>query len=141
MNKILIIEDDENMREMVRRMCISAGVKPREFREVRTLDDGLAALAEGDLPDLAFADLTLPPLSEKEVIDLGVRPISSMVPLIIVTGSSNPGVVFDCHAAGAQACLLKQNIVASRCGIEMLAQAIIQATLNWKREHAPETQR
>lgn len=136
MDKILIIEDDENMAELMRRMCLDAGIKPREFRVVNTLEAGLSAMNDGP-PDLAIADLSVPPLSEEDFIALGIPQISRRVPLVVVTGSANPDVVFQCHAAGAQACLLKQGIIATKCGVFIFAQTIIQATLNWKREHAP----
>jgi DNA-binding NarL/FixJ family response regulator len=139
MDRVLIIEDDENVTELVRRMCLAADIKPSEFKSVKTLEGGVAASAELPPPDLILMDLTLPPHGERETVKSGVVELSRVAPLVVITGSTDPNIVFLCHAAGAEACLLKHRILAAPCGVEMFSQSVVQATLNWKRQHAPKT--
>lgn len=135
MNRILIIEDDPSGAEIITRMCVAGGIKPKEFKIVNNLAEGVR-LANQEPPDLIVLDLTLPPAtSENACIRDGIGPLSLKAPLVVLTGSATPDIVIKCHTAGAQACILKQNALMGRCGVELLAQVIIQATLNWKREH------
>jgi len=134
-NRILIIEDDTAGAEIITRMCAVAEIKPREFQIVSKLADGIR-MAYEQAPDLILLDLTFhPDTSEQEGITHGVIPLSKIAPVVVITGSSTSDIVVQCHAAGAQACLLKQHIMMGLCGVELLAQVVIQSTLNWKREH------
>lgn len=135
-NKILIIEDDSAVAEVIRRMCDIAGITPRDFQIVNDLHEGVR-LAMEQAPDLILLDLVFPPDTvENDGIEMGVVPLSKIAPVVVITGSPTSDIVVRCHDAGAQACLLKQHVMKGTCGVELLAQVVIQSTLNWKREHA-----
>jgi CheY-like chemotaxis protein len=135
MNRILIIEDDPIGATIVQKMCEEAGIRPREFKIVSDLEEGLR-LAQEQAPDLILCDLVVPPVGEYDCITRFLPALSSIAPVGVWTGSVTADVVIKCHAAGAHFCLLKHALIGDTCKTARLAQAIGDAILNWRREHA-----
>ena len=82
MNRILIVEDNPNTREMLQRHLTKAGY------EVFEAENGEVALAQikRDLPDLVLLDVTMPGMSGFEVCHkLRNTPQSELVYIIMVT--------------------------------------------------------
>lgn len=81
--RILIVEDDADLRVMFRRALAFAGF------EVREASDGLTALRliELDRPDAVVLDLGLPLLSGQMVAqDVAAQAHTRQIPVIVVTG-------------------------------------------------------
>lgn len=136
MNRILIIEDDPSVANLVKRMCEEANIKPQEFKIIASLDMGIRAAIEKP-PDLIILDLVIPPYSERDGIN-AISALSVIAPTGVFTGSTSPKVSIECHERGAHFCFFKQHLLSEKCSIERLGQAISDAVLNWRREHAPE---
>jgi diguanylate cyclase (GGDEF)-like protein len=82
MNRILIVEDNPNTREMLQRHLTKAGY------EVFEAENGEVALAQikRDLPDLVLLDVTMPGMSGFEVCHkLRNTPQSELIYIIMVT--------------------------------------------------------
>lgn len=135
MNSVLLIEDDPIGAVMVRRMLESAHIMPETFQTVADIRQGLE-IAIAKPPDLIISDLVVPPIGEQECINEYLPLLSQIAPVGVWTGSVNPDVIIQCHAAGAHFCLIKQHLNKEKCGIERLSQAVSDAVLNWRREHA-----
>ena len=85
MAKILIVEDEDEMRNAVRRTLEFNGY------EVVTVSEGSGALKaiERELPDLVLTDIFMPGMEGLETI----RMLSSMypnLPIVVMTGSLDP---------------------------------------------------
>jgi CheY-like chemotaxis protein len=81
---ILVIEDDEAVRSMLRTALQSAGYA------VVAVEDGLSALQriEQDTPSAVVLDMALPRLSGRDVHrELAARPDTSQIPIVVVSGS------------------------------------------------------
>ena len=80
--KILLVEDDENIRIMVGAMLESAGYQVIETRSCSTA----ITLAVSHIPDLILLDLGLPDMDGEEFIRITRR--SSMIPIIVLSARS-----------------------------------------------------
>jgi CheY-like chemotaxis protein len=89
---VLLVEDDRALRQLYRLAL--------EFRgyDVDVAADGVSALEAvegGSVPDLVVLDVGLPRMSGLSVAaDLAAHPATSAIPVIIVTGTTEP---FDEH--------------------------------------------
>jgi DNA-binding response OmpR family regulator len=84
---LLVVEDDEDLRTIFRTALSVAGF------DVREAVDGLDALRRIDAgpPDALILDLGLPYVSGFGVLyDLSVQAETQRIPVIVVTGSSDP---------------------------------------------------
>lgn len=82
--KILIVEDDSQLRELYRNALRTAGYV------VAAVEDGADALRqiEHSLPSLVVLDLALPRLGGRDVHrELKARPETRNIPVIIVSGT------------------------------------------------------
>ena len=82
--KVLVVEDDPQLREMYRAALRAAGYA------VTSVEDGADALRQIDLslPAVVVLDLGLPRLDGRDVYrELKARPDTRDVPVIIVTGT------------------------------------------------------
>lgn len=104
MAKILLIDDDLNLLQMVRLMLSRVG------HEVETVDDGEkgVALARQVQPDVAIIDVMMPDISGYDVVRrLRADPATARIPVIILTARNQP---MDRHMAievGANSFLAK----------------------------------
>jgi two-component system OmpR family response regulator len=83
--RILVVEDDDDLRRMFRTALSMAGI------EVVEAGDGLEALRhiESRPPDLVVLDLVLRALDGISVQqELAARAVTSRIPIVVVTGSS-----------------------------------------------------
>ena len=86
--RILVIEDDEFSRELVRYLLDRQGYAVLEAADGRTGLD----LALNAHPDLVLCDLQMPVLNGYEVVQrLRSNPLWQVVPVIAVTAFSMPG--------------------------------------------------
>lgn len=83
--KILIVEDDEDLRRMFRTTLTLAGF------DVAEAGDGLEALnqVDADPPDLVVLDLMLPGVSGVVVYqEIAAQAVTRNIPIVVITGSS-----------------------------------------------------
>jgi CheY-like chemotaxis protein len=80
-NRILLVDDDEVIRQLTARHLIAAGYV------VRTAEDGLDAIAKlrAGLPDLIISDLNMPGMSGFEFLGV-VRKRFPQIPVIALSG-------------------------------------------------------
>ncbi|MBS2024313.1 MAG: response regulator, partial [Deltaproteobacteria bacterium] len=84
---ILVVEDDPELRKLMRKHLESAG------HEVREVGTGRAAIShcETQLPDLICLDLMLPELSGYQVCEaLRKNPVTSRVRILVVSARTLP---------------------------------------------------
>lgn len=82
MRKILLVEDDKFLRELISKKLSSEGF---DVKEAIDGEDGLRALKEGK-PDLILLDLILPGIDGFEVlVRVKEDAVSSLVPVIILS--------------------------------------------------------
>jgi DNA-binding response OmpR family regulator len=99
--RILIVEDDADLRRMFRRALTFAGF------DVQEVGDGLAALRaiEADTPHAIVLDLGLPLVSGHMVLqDVAGQAHTRQIPVVVVTGQ--PGD----HEGLEVACLLRKPV-------------------------------
>ncbi|HEX3054173.1 MAG TPA: response regulator, partial [Aggregatilineaceae bacterium] len=104
MSRILVIDDDINLLQMVRLMLQRVG------HTVETSNDGAEGitLAAKMQPDLAIIDVMMPGLSGYDVVrKLREDPVTQRVPIIILTARSQPMDKHMALEAGANAFLSK----------------------------------
>jgi CheY-like chemotaxis protein len=81
--RILVVEDDANLRVVIRMVLERAGYEVTEARH------GAAALESIGIepPDLVIADLTMPVMSGAELIDrLHSDPSTASLPIVLLSG-------------------------------------------------------
>jgi DNA-binding response OmpR family regulator len=97
--RVLVVEDDADLRRMFRTALALAGY------DVEETGDGLDALqlVENRIPDLVVLDLILKSLDGVSVQqELAARTVTSQIPVVIVTGST-----IDAGPLGARCVLHK----------------------------------
>ena len=98
---VLVIDDDEKLREFVATALESAGI---QTRFAQTSEEGLA-IAIMDPPDLVLCDVILPDAVGFETARaLNENPVTSAVPVVLMTGYP----YMRTHGAGAQWRLLSK---------------------------------
>ena len=101
--KILVVDDDESIRELLALALQSAG------HEVVTAVDGLAALeilGRGPLPSMILLDMMLPRLDGEGLAHrIRADPRMSHVPIVVVSG--HQAAREKAAQLGAEACLVK----------------------------------
>ena len=113
-SRILIVEDDEQLRDAFRVALVLAGF------EVSEAGDGLAALRQVDQspPDLIILDLGLPHVSGISVRrEIAAQPHTRHLPILVVTGSSD-------HFDGLDAACLLRKPVSSDQLIEAVRKCL-----------------
>jgi CheY-like chemotaxis protein len=86
--RVLVIEDDPNIREIVSALLASFGYDCQTVADGRS---GLVRVGEGGW-DLVLTDFTLPELSGWEVVD-AIRQQAPTLPIVLMTGLSDPTVL------------------------------------------------
>ena len=101
---VLIVDDDESMRELLRRMMEDAGY------EVAVAPDGISALekASAQPPDVILLDAQMPVKDGFQVAEtLKSKEHTRTVPIIMVTALNDPGSKLRALKAGVQEFLTK----------------------------------
>jgi len=100
--KVLVVDDDESMREAIERLLDAAGFEPIAYASAE------AALAEGAGRDAVcvISDLKLPAMSGLELL-AELRARGQQQPLILITAYDAPGRGEDAMRRGAAAYLVK----------------------------------
>jgi putative two-component system response regulator len=81
--RILVIDDDEQVRRLLRRLLTPAGYA---VEEAGTAEDGLAHI-RAESPDLVLLDLHLPDRSGHEVLEsIRADPATRLLPVVMLTG-------------------------------------------------------
>jgi putative two-component system response regulator len=84
--RILIVDDDEQVRGLLRRVLAAAGYS---IEELSSAEDALARIRE-DPPDLVLLDLNLPDKSGHEVLEaVRSEPATRLLPVVMITGSAS----------------------------------------------------
>ena len=101
--KVLLVDDDADFREELRRMLVSNGIN-----EIETADNALAALKiieQGDV-GLVLLDMVMPGISGTELLSiLGER--YPALPVIMITAVSDAATIVGCIKQGAMDYLTK----------------------------------
>ena len=83
MSRILIVEDDSNLRVVIRMILERAGY---EVAEARHGAEALESIGV-EMPDLVIADLTMPVMSGVELIDrIHANAATASLPLVLLSG-------------------------------------------------------
>jgi FixJ family two-component response regulator len=100
--KVLVVDDDESMREAIERLLGAAGFEPIAYASAE------AALAGGAGSDAVcvVSDLKLPAMSGLELL-AELRAQGQHQPLILITAYDAPGLGEDALRRGAAAYLVK----------------------------------
>lgn len=101
---VLIVEDDPGTRRLFRLTLQSAGL------EVKEATDGLDAIGvlQMESVDLILTDLEMPKIDGISAIDTYISMRNARdVPIIVATGSADPGMIQRAKDAGAVAVLRK----------------------------------
>jgi CheY-like chemotaxis protein len=81
--RILIVEDDPNLRIVIRMVLERAGY---EIAEARHGAEALESIAV-EMPDLVIADMTMPVMNGVELIDrIHANPPTASLPVILLSG-------------------------------------------------------
>lgn len=104
---ILILEDNDDDAELLKRHLAKAGIK-FAYRIVETRKDFIGSLHEFK-PDLIISDYSLPRINGMEALELR-KDFAPQVPFILVTGSMNEDIAVECMKAGADDYVIKQNL-------------------------------
>ena len=100
MMRILVVEDQEDNRRIVRDLLSSAGY---EVIEATTGDEGVA-VAKAETPDLILMDIQLPGIDGYEAArQIKANPANQHIPIIAVTSYALSGDETTAIAAGCDA--------------------------------------
>lgn len=100
--QILLVEDDEIDRELVRRLLRESC----EITEVATGREGLQFL-QNRRPQLVLLDYRLPDLNSFELLG---QFVTAHIPVIILTGEDSPDIIVSAMQRGAEDYLLKGSL-------------------------------
>lgn len=101
---ILLVDDDENIRLLL------GTVLSRYFRVAVQGNgmDAMAWLSDGHIPDLIIADLDMPEMDGFSLLQyLQVSGFFHSIPVLILSGNTDPGSRTRCEALGARAFIPK----------------------------------
>ena len=102
--RILVVEDQEDNRRIMRDLLVASGYEPVE---ATTGEEGLA-LAEREKPDLILMDIQLPGLDGYEVTRrIKANPSLKHIPIIAVTSYALSGDDQKAYAAGCDGYVTK----------------------------------
>ena len=97
--KVLVIDDEENIRKMIRRLL------ERWAYDVKESADGEEAVAELGKSqfDLLICDIRMPRKNGWEVLEtVKSSPKTSSVPVIVLTGMNDDDDMLKCYESGAE---------------------------------------
>ena len=100
--KVLVVEDDESLREAIERLLGAAGIEARMYPSAEALlANGAAATAA-----CVVSDWKLPELNGLQLFD-AIRARGWEPPLILITAHDSPGLREEAERHGATAYLAK----------------------------------
>jgi two-component system, chemotaxis family, chemotaxis protein CheY len=105
--RVLVIDDEPNMRKVVRSLLLTIGVK--SIQEAGDGPTGLAAV-KSMMPDLVMVDYNMPGMTGSDVVRAIRSPDTFSyphVPIIMLTGNSDRSLVVDMVRLGVNEYLLK----------------------------------
>jgi two-component system, sensor histidine kinase and response regulator len=129
--KILLVDDDEIDRMMVRRALKSASFTV-QIAEAQNCAETLAAFKQ-DTYDCALLDYRLPDGDGLELV-IQIRALNVQIPLIVLTGQGDDQIAVELLKAGASDYLSKSRVSPGR-----LAQVLQNALRIYKAERAAAT--
>lgn len=100
-SEIMVVDDDDAIRQLLRHRLESAGYDVRVFGDGRAAAD---AFQEGYSPDLAIFDVMMPRLNGTRLLRMvrsGELPIRTDLPVIILTSRGREEHVLDGFESGA----------------------------------------
>jgi FixJ family two-component response regulator len=100
--KVLVIDDDESMREAIERLLGAAGFEPVAYASA----EAVLASGAGSEAVCVICDLKLPAMSGLELL-AELRARGQRQPLILITAYDEPGLGEDAIRRGAAAYLVK----------------------------------
>ncbi|MBN1200585.1 MAG: response regulator [Anaerolineae bacterium] len=126
MSRILLIDDDVNLLQMVKLMLKRVG---HEIETTNKGEEGLRMATEMK-PDLAIIDVMMPGLSGYDVVrSLRENPITAHIPIVILTARSQPMDKQMALEAGANAFLSKP-VTAQE--LTSRVEAVLRAGVNYR---------
>lgn len=120
---ILIVDDDAGLRQL---LCMTLKFVGLDVREA---GDGLDALAQirADLPDLVLLDVVMPKMDGLTLCrTLRADPATEHLPVIMISGKSDPRLIRQCLDSGADEYITKPFVIKELTGR-------IKALLNGRR--------
>lgn len=106
--RILVIDDDPEVRQLVRIMLTRVGM---DVIDAETVSKGVRSLANPPLPDLVLLDLMLPGESGMDFLrQVRARSAFNAMPIIVLSALVDPNQIRDALAAGADRYLTKPYI-------------------------------
>jgi CheY-like chemotaxis protein len=130
MAKILIIDDDENMRRVYQTVLSASG-----YEIVTALDgvDGLARVMD-EKPALILMDIMMPKINGLDVLDrIKMNTELKRTPVIMLTNMSGEKVCVNALAKGASRCLIKDQL-DSKDLVRIVAE-VLEEQKNGKNAH------
>jgi PAS domain S-box-containing protein len=128
--RILNVEDVSSDSELAERE-IKKVIPSFDFRRVETREEYLKALAEFN-PNIVVSDYNLPTFNGLTALKLLLER-TTLVPLIILTGSMNEDTAVECIKAGATDYVIKEHV--KRLGAAVV-NALEQQQIKNEKEHA-----
>lgn len=105
MSRALIIEDNRQMAENLRKMLVYLGVETEIAYGART---GMLNLTKIPIPDVVFLDVIMPGMDGLEVLAyIRRQPGLDKVPVIIITSDDQPETARKAKKTGALALIIK----------------------------------
>lgn len=107
MSKILLIEDDQLIRDLYERQLIKEGF---ETTTTASGTDGLKKFEEGTF-DLVLLDIMLPDISGIEILkEINNKNLIAKAPIVLLTNLANDSVIKDGMKLGIVGYLIKAQI-------------------------------
>ncbi len=100
--RVLVVEDDEGMREAIESLLDAAGIASASFASAEALLDSAAVGGAA----CVITDLKLPSMSGLQLLD-ALNHRGSRPPVILITAHDSPAVRSDAASLGAAAFLAK----------------------------------
>jgi len=128
--KILLIEDNVDDTELIRRKLVKSANTRFQVTTARTLHDGLE-LVEKDMPDLIISDLGLP---DSHGLDTVTKILLELpqIPLVVLSGFDDEAIAIKAVQSGSQDYLVKgrlENSQLERSIYYSIERAHLQAEL------------
>src|ERR1043166_3407788 len=125
MAKVLLVEDDNNLREIYEARLLAEGY------EIVSAKDGeeALALAVKEIPDLIIADIMMPKISGFDMLDiLRSTPETKNTKVIVMTALSSPDDKTRAEKLGADRYLIKSQVTLE--DVAKVAREILEAAAN-----------
>lgn len=102
--KVLVVDDSTSVRKVLERLLVTRGL---QVYTAETAEQGLEQVAKHS-PDLVIADVVMPGMSGFELCQLlQLNKRTQSIPVILISGIINDGVVAQANQAGAFAVVSK----------------------------------